>query len=310
MNKKTTAKKKNSVLLVDDSQFSTCALKKILDPEYIIYVASNGKTAINMAAKHSPDVILLDIIMSGMDGFEVISELKNTPETREIPVIFLTGLDSSEDEEKGLALNAADYISKPFSPAVVKLRVRNQVQIVNYIRTIQRLGLFDTLTELPNRLSFNEKLDKEWNKAISRKNPIGILMMDLDKFKLYNDTYGHVQGDILLRSASKIFKKTLTRAADFVARWGGEEFVVLLPGADEKRAAMIAENIRANIESLIVSCADGTPTGTTISIGANSIIPDSDSSADLFITQADTVLYEAKKNGRNRVCFYEHGENL
>jgi len=304
MNDRLINRKKNSVLLVDDSAFNTDTLKKILEQDYIIYVASGGQEAVDKAIKYLPDVILLDIVMQGMDGFETIEILKNTVETRDIPVIFITGLDSSEDEEKGLSLNAADYISKPFSPAIVNLRVRNQVQLVNQIRTIRRLSLFDTLTDIPNRLSFNMRLDEEWKKAVKRQNSICLLIMDLDKFKLYNDKYGHVQGDILLQNVAKVSQRTVTRSSDFAARWGGEEFVVLLPNTDAKRAADIAESIRANIASMVVPCLDGTPTGATISIGVSIMMPCESSSKDTLITQADTALYDAKSTGSNCVRFF------
>ena len=296
---------KNSVLIVDDSKFNITALSQILHPEYTIHVAKNGQEGIEAAKSFLPDVILLDIVMQGMDGFEVIANLKNSLETREIPVIFITGLNSSENEEKGLALDAADYISKPFSRAIVKLRVKNQIQIVNQIRTIKRLSMVDTLTEIPNRLSFNDRLHIEWGRAKREKTSLGILMMDLDRFKLYNDTYGHVQGDILLKKAAETFVQTLKRSTDFIARWGGEEFAALLPGTDIKGAVDVAEYIRNNIENMTVLCAaDGCETSITVSIGANSVIPESNSSIDNFISQADTALYKAKANGRNRVCCY------
>ena len=296
--------KKNSILIVDDAQFNIMSLTKILSPKYTLHVATNGIEAINAAKVFLPDVILLDILMKGMDGFEVITALKNTVETREIPVIFITALNSYEDEEKGLLLNAADYISKPFSPAIIELRVRNQMQIVNQINTIKRLIMFDALTDIPNRRSFNERLGIEWRRAVQNQTSIGILMMDLDKFKVYNDTYGHMQGDVLLQSAAKNFEHALRRASDFVARWGGEEFAALLPDADKNKTEEIAEKMRANIESMVVLCANGLETKTTVSIGANSIVPTVESSIDAFITQADTALYEAKEKGRNRVCTF------
>lgn len=296
--------KKNSVLIVDDSQFNITVLTQILTSEYITYVAKNGKEALVAAKNFLPDVILLDIVMSGMNGFEVITELKSMAETCEIPIIFITALDNREDEERGLSLNAADYIGKPFSPAIVKLRVRNQVQIVNQIRAIKHLSMFDTLTEIPNRRSFNDRLHVEWERAIREKINIGMLMMDVDKFKRYNDTYGHMQGDILLQKAAQNFEQTLRCSSGFVARWGGEEFAVLLPNSDKEYAMEIAEKIRDNIAKMAVLCGS-LQTSATISIGANDIVPKKNSSIDTFISQADFALYEAKEQGRNRVCFYD-----
>ena len=297
--------KKNSILIVDDEKSNLMVLTHILSPEYTIYTAKDGQDAINKAGKLLPDLILLDIIMPEMDGYEVLTTLKNSAETRKIPVIFITGLDSSEDEEKGLVLKAADYIGKPFRPAIVKLRVGNQIQIVNQMRTIERLSMIDQLTNIPNRRSFDNRLNMEWNRAIREKAPISLLMTDVDKFKVYNDTYGHQQGDTVLQTVAAVYSRTLKRSGDFAARWGGEEFVVLLPNSDKNGALMVAEQIRANVESEIIPIPDGGNTKVTISIGVNTLMPTSDSSLEGFVSGADTALYTAKETGRNRVCMYE-----
>jgi diguanylate cyclase (GGDEF)-like protein len=297
--------KKNSVLVVDDEKSNLMVLTHILSQDYAIYTAKDGQDAINKAMKFLPDLILLDIVMPEMDGYEVLATLKKTEETQEIPVIFITGLNSSEDEEKGLVLNAADYINKPFRPAIVKLRVRNQMQIVNQIRTIERLSMVDQLTDIPNRRSFDNRLNMEWSRAIREKTSISLLMMDVDKFKVYNDTYGHQQGDIVLQTVASVFQQTLKRPGDFAARWGGEEFAVLLPLSDSSGALMVAEQIRANVESAVIPCQDGGTTKVTISIGVNTECPGCDSLIDSFISSADSALYTAKANGRNRVCLYE-----
>lgn len=164
--------------------------------------------------------------------------------------------------------------------------------------------MFDTLTEIPNRRSFNDRLHVEWERAIREKINIGMLMMDVDKFKRYNDTYGHMQGDILLQKAAQNFEQTLRCSSGFVARWGGEEFAVLLPNSDKEYAMEIAEKIRDNIAKMAVLCGS-LQTSATISIGANDIVPKKNSSIDTFISQADFALYEAKEQGRNRVCFYD-----
>ena len=294
--------KKNSILIVDDEKANLIVLTHILSQEYTIYTAKDGQDAINKAGKLLPDLILLDIIMPEMDGYEVLTTLKNTEETRAIPVIFITGLDSSEDEEKGLVLKAADYISKPFRAAIVKLRVGNQIQIVNQLRTIERLSMIDQLTNIPNRRSFDNRLNMEWNRAIREKAPISLLMMDVDKFKNYNDTYGHQQGDLVLQTVASVYSKTLKRSGDFAARWGGEEFAVLLPMTDMCGALPIAENIRANIESTVIPAPDGTSTVVTVSIGVHSQTPSQNDSMDDFISKADNALYTAKETGRNRVC--------
>ena len=297
--------KKNSILIVDDEKSNLMVLTHLLGREYAIYTAKDGRDAIDKAGKLLPDIILLDILMPEMDGYEVLAELKNSNETRDIPIIIITGLSSSEDEEKGLALKAADYISKPFHAAIVKLRVSNQIKIVNQLRTIKRLSMVDRLTDIPNRRNFDARLNMEWLRAIREKTPISLLMIDVDKFKPYNDTYGHQQGDAALKIVAQICTRTIRRPGDFAARWGGEEFAVLLPVSDSNGASIISEKIRVNVENTVIPCPNGRATKVTISIGVNTEFPRYGSSLDNFISRADSVLYAAKQKGRNIVCLYE-----
>jgi diguanylate cyclase (GGDEF)-like protein len=292
---------KNSILIVDDETTNLMVLTHILGSEYIILTAKDGANAIEKATEYIPDLILLDIIMPEMNGYDVLAALKESDKTRKIPVIFITGLSSSEDEEKGLSLEAADYISKPFKAQIVRLRVKNQIQIINQLRTIERLSMIDQLTGMFNRRSFDDRLGVEWKQAIRQNQPISILIVDIDKFKKYNDTYGHQQGDVVLQTVSSILLQSLKRPTDFAARWGGEEFVVLLPGTDSDGAMEVAEKIRLNVEKERISIVDGSTTKVTISIGMNTQFPDQGSSSDLFFSNADKALYKAKDLGRNRV---------
>jgi len=297
--------KKNTLLIVDDENANLKVLTHILGSDFTIYTASNGLNALQKAKELQPDLILLDILMPGMDGYETLSTIKNTEEIKKIPVVFITGLDSEEDEEKGLSLDAADYITKPFSVPIVKLRVRNQIQIVNQLRTIERLSMIDQLTNLPNRRSFDIRLSVEWKQAIREKLPISLLMLDLDKFKDLNDTYGHQSGDIVLKYLADVFQRSLKRPSDFTARWGGEEFIVLLPNTPLDGAIDVAENIRVNVENSIIKNIDGTNFKITVSIGVTSIIPVHNSSTEMFIAKADKAMYLAKEAGRNKVISVE-----
>jgi len=290
------------ILIVDDEKMNIIALAHFLKPQYEIIVAVDGASALEAAEKHLPDIILLDIIMPDMNGFDVLVKLKNSAATMDIPVIFLTGLSDAGDEEKGLSLGAVDYITKPFNQSVVKARIKTQLKIVEYVHTIEKLCMLDALTGLSNRRGFDTRLDVEWGRAYREKKMLGLIMLDIDKFKIYNDTYGHPQGDILLQAVAEVITRTLNRPADFAARWGGEEFMILLPDTTIEGTVNIAEQIRLNIKNTIVPCADGINTSTTISLGADSIIPDDgDSSADL-IAGVDKLLYAAKNSGRNRTC--------
>jgi diguanylate cyclase (GGDEF)-like protein len=292
---------KNSILIIDDELSNLKLLTHILESDYTIYIAKNGANGIEKAKELMPDLILLDIVMPEIDGYEVLVALKSCEETKQIPVVFISELASDEDEEKGLSLDAADYISKPFSPKIAKLRVRNQIQIINQMRTIDSLSKIDQLTGIPNRRSFDERINAEWNRAIRDYVPISILMIDVDKFKIYNDTYGHQQGDIVLQVVAKVFTQSLMRSTDFVARWGGEEFTVLLPGTTLSGALSIAEHIRENVENALIPFEGVSNTKVTVSIGVNSLMPRQNIPIDLFIAAADEALYTAKKTGRNKV---------
>jgi len=293
---------KNTILIVDDETANIRVLSHVLRPEYTIYIAKDGQTAIKTAVNVVPDLILLDIIMPDMSGYDVIAELKNCDITMEIPVIFITGLSSVEDEEKGFLLGAVDYITKPFNDTIVRVRVRQHLQTLRHLRMIKRMGEIDPLTDIPNRRGFNERLEVEWTHAIRNNSTLSILMIDIDHFKRYNDTYGHLQGDVLLQAIAGIFHQTLVRSTDYVARWGGEEFTVLLSGTDLHGALKIAERIRSNVENTAVPRAAGSDTRVTISIGVYSQSPRAGDLASDFVTGADKALYAAKNSGRNKVC--------
>jgi len=293
---------KNSILIVDDEKANLMYLSSILSPDYSVYVTKLGEDAINKATELSPDLILLDILMPEMDGYEVLTKLKSSEATWNIPVIFVTGLSSIEDEAKGLSLGTADYITRPFSDAIVKLRVGNQIRIVNQMRTIEQLSMVDQLTRIANRRSFDQRLNAEWRRAIREKSQISVMMLDVDNFKTYNDTYGHPQGDTVLQTVADVITQTLMRSSDFVARWGGEEFAILLPATHMEGALMVAEQIRANVESTAIPCHDFTTTYVTVSIGVYSQSPTRRDLVDNFISKADHALYTAKKTGKNKVC--------
>ena len=297
--------KKNTLLIVDDEESNLKVLTHILGQDYIIYTATGGNNAIEKAMIYLPDLILLDILMPEMDGYETLAEIKNLEYIKKIPIIFISGLDSAEDEEKGLSLDAVDYITKPFAPANVRLRVRKQIQIINQMYSIERLSMIDQLTNLPNRRSFDDRLVMEWKKAIREQTTISMLMMDLDRFKAVNDSYGHLQGDIVLQAIASIFPKSFKRPCDFAARWGGEEFAVLLPNTPLDSAVEIAEKIRSDVENTPMPGLDDIKIKITISIGVTSLIPSKNSSIYEFTSNADKALYAAKQAGRNKVMVSE-----
>lgn len=240
-----------SILVVDDDRSNLDVLSFILKPQYTVQVAKSGLSALKRAQEQQPDLILLDVLMPDMNGFEVLAELKASDSTRHIPVIFITGLGRAEDEERGFLLGAVDYIVKPFKASTIKARVRTHMRIVKQIRTIERLCLIDGLTDIPNRRSLDQHLETEWNSARREKTPLSLLIVDVDRFKNFNDTHGHPQGDVLLQSLAQTLLSVLKRPRDFAARMGGEEFAVLLPDTMLPGALAIAEELRKDRKSVV-----------------------------------------------------------
>ena len=292
--------KEFSILIADDEKMNVDMLGGILSPMYNLLVSRNGSRAVELAKEHTPDLILLDVLMPDMTGFEVIKILKGDEKTVNIPVIFITGLSSAEDEARGFALGAVDYITKPFNKAVVKARVNTHLRIVDQMRIIKNIGLIDPLTKIANRRGFENRLTVEWSRAIRDQTPLSLLMMDIDMFKNYNDTNGHLQGDMALKTFVEVSVNSLMRDIDFIARWGGEEFVILLPGTAENGAIQIAERVRSNVEALSIPSDEGGDTRITVSIGVITVVPNMNSSITDFIKKADKALYKAKETGRNR----------
>jgi diguanylate cyclase (GGDEF)-like protein len=293
-----------TLLVVDDEKQNRTLLTELLQDDYQIILAKNGIQALQKAQEHLPDLILLDVLMPQMDGFNVIRALKANDLTRHIPVIFVSALDSAADEELGLELGAVDYIAKPFHPPIVRVRVRNHLQAVHQRRLLEQLALIDSLTEIPNRRRFTEVYEREWRRCKRSNSPLSLLMVDVDHFKVFNDTYGHAAGDQVLRRVAQTIQAALNRSSDFVARYGGEEFVVVLPDIDAGGAQAVAEKLRVEVEHLQISYPEsGTSPWLTISLGGATQVPMlSEVDAGLF-GNADRSLYAAKHGGRNRVLW-------
>ena len=297
---------KNSILIVDDDTVSIWPLSVYLEDDYKIYSAENGQDAINAAEKYLPDLILLDLILPGIDGYALITQLKKSIKTQNIPVIFITSFE--QGEEKGLSLGASDYITKPFNLPIVKHRIDNQMKILHQLRAIESLSLTDHLTGLPNRRSFDLRLQMEWSRVGRENSPLSILIIDVNKFKYYNDSFGHQQGDLALQAIGNAFRDVLKRDSDFASRWGGDEFVVLLPNTDSKGAMKVREKIRKHIEAMEVPCSNKLAMKITVSIGINIRLPEHDNSIEDFILGADMALYDAKHSGKDRVSTYNSTE--
>ncbi|MBF0421992.1 MAG: diguanylate cyclase [Magnetococcales bacterium] len=325
------SKERDSILIVDDERFNLTVLKDLLDPLYDIMVAKNGEQALKRSfSSPPPELIILDIMMPEMDGYQVIRQLKNDPVTRDIPVIFITAIGDANSEEKGLSLGAVDYITKPFSPAVVLARVKTHLglkhslqnertlnkqlstlnsdladknnQLVELNKRLRDLASIDGLTGIPNRRRFDEFLHQEWNRALRDQTPLSLILMDIDFFKPYNDNYGHAEGDDCLKKVARTMAASITRGIDLLARYGGEEFVCVLPDTDTSGMTKVGNRLReAIIAQKIPHEHSKAASHVTISMGGVSTIPDRQFLPENLIQSADQFLYKAKKQGRNRL---------
>jgi len=300
-------KPKPCVLLIDDSPLELRALSMMLSDSCDLLVAKDGQSGIDLAVKNSVNLILLDLNMPGKSGFEVLYDLKNMPETKNVPVIIVTGSESANDEVRGLGLGAADFIRKPLVEAIVNLRVNLHLQLREHIKSVEKLSLIDGLTGISNRRGFEKIIKSEWRRAMRKGEWLGMLILDIDRFKSFNDKYGHLNGDICLKTIANVMVEAISRGHDNVFRWGGEEFMAILPDTSIGGVIAVAERLRVKIEQTPIYIGVDT-TFVTASIGVGSIIPaigqECDKAAqDKFFEQIDKALYQAKSEGRNRVKF-------
>ena len=304
------ANERACVLVIDDSPMELRALSMILSATYDVKIAKDGYVGLELAIRNRVDLILVDLSMPGMSGFEVLKALKEDEDLSEVPVIIVTGSESGDDEVKGLEMGAADFIRKPFLDAVVKLRVGLHLQLRRQLKLVEGFSLMDGLTGIGNRRNFDQTILSEFRRSARAKEPIGLLMVDIDNFKRFNDRYGHINGDTCLKVVAKAMADVALRGSDFVFRWGGEEFIVLLSQTPLEGAVVFAERLRQTIEELPMYCGDEV-TSATVSIGVGATYPavslikdrDTDFEDDIkeFMININKALHRAKANGRNRV---------
>lgn len=292
-----------SVLIVDDAPVNIQVLVHALKQTYRVRVANGGLRALSIAESDDPpDIILLDIMMPELDGYEVCRRLRQNPKTMGIPIIFVTTQNDEENEAFGLNLGAVDYITKPFSIPVVKARVHTHLQLKRRTEMLESLAMIDGLTGVANRRNLDQILERGWRKAERDGSSLGLIMIDIDEFKAYNDNYGHGAGDECLRQVAGTIEASLGRACDSVGRYGGEEFVVILPDTDRVGTINVAEKIRANVSAQKIPHAFAkTDDHITISLGCKAMPFDKGVTCVDLLKQVDQALYQAKEQGRNRV---------
>jgi len=294
---------RQKILIADDSQPVVDMLSAVLGEDYEVMVAPSGQAAIEMAIDRQPDLILLDVVMPGLDGFEVCRRLRAEERTQRIPIVFITGLNAIEDERRGLELGAIDFIAKPIQAAIVRLRVRNHLELKRYRDFLEDLSLVDGLTGIGNRRRFDEFLIREWRRSRRARAPMALVLLDVDYFKAFNDHYGHGAGDDCLREVAATLAMLVRRPGDLCARYGGEEFAAILPQTDLNGARTLAERIREAVLALEIP-HDGSAVSPylTVSIGIAASNPSAAEEPEDLLRGADRRLYEAKSAGRNRVA--------
>ena len=299
---KTLESQNSTILVIDDDQNTVDLITNLFVSKNTVLTTSNGKDGLAIAKKERPDLVLLDVVIPDMDGHMVCSHLKATLETETIPIIFLSSKNRIEDELAALDLGAIDFISKPIIPQIVEARVKNQLSQKRTRDLLETMSAVDALTTVPNRRRFDEYLDQEWRRATRNNYALSLLMIDIDHFKPYNDTYGHQMGDKCLRSVATEIKQHLRRSSDMVARYGGEEFSVILPDTPSNSALALAERIWSGIGDLKIEHAGSdSASHLTVSIGAATRIPGKKQSLPQLIEAADKNLYHSKRNGGNRI---------
>ncbi len=309
------------ILIVEDSRANLAVLRQYVEQfGATALCAESGETALQLYEQNCPDLILLDIVLPGMDGLAVARQVRAMEKGGDwTPIIFLSSLGKDDDIEKGIAAGGDDYLLKPISEIVLGAKIRAmqrlvlmRASLVSLTRKLDaanqeliRISSSDGLTGIANRRYFDEALSLEWRRARRHSNPVALLMCDVDYFKLYNDTYGHLAGDECLRQVARSISRHSERPSDTVARFGGEEFAVVLAETSIGGALMVAEKIRHGIRELNIT-HDSSPFGhVTLSIGIASAAPGFDNPPDDLIAAADKALYHAKQEGRDRVCRFD-----
>ena len=291
-----------TILIVDDTVSNLDIVSDFL-VDYDVIAIDNGADAINIINSEKIDLILLDIVMPGMDGYEVCKLLKNHKKTKDIPIIFLSSKSDEDSIEMAYDIGGIDYVTKPFKPKELLAKVKRELYLQDLQEELKFLASTDPMTKLYNRRYFTKTSESLLDLAQREKTQSAIIMLDIDKFKNINDAYGHKVGDDVIISLSKTLQE-FTRKSDVVSRWGGEEFVILLPNTDLDGAFTIAQKIRVTVESFSLPLDDSEEVKFTVSLGVSMVDAQNDLNIEAAINRADEALYDAKESGRNRVCTF------
>ena len=285
------------ILLIDDSEDVHKLVRAILASEkYDVHSATEPGYGITLAASERPDLILLDVDMPGMNGFEVCKQLKANPETSGCPIMFLTSVSASRNKVEGLGIGAHDYVTKPFNPDELRARVKASLRTRKVIQSLEEQSLIDSLTGLGNRRMLDRRTKAENGIRIRSGNPLSLILLDIDQFKAINDNYGHAVGDNVLKSAGAVLTR-LCRAEDVACRLGGDEFVILAPGTNFADAGAFAERIRKGISEITVSVMPRSIIDSkSLQIACSAGVAEATGQYDsLLLERADDAMYKSKR---------------
>ena len=299
----------DKVLIVDDSLVQAAQLKSMIDQELEVTIVHTAVEGLREAGTGEYSLILLDLILPDMDGFTMLKELQEREAARHVPVIIITSLSAIEHEQRGLALGAVDYVLKPFHPTLIRARVNTHIKLYQYRRLAEEQSVTDWLTGVANRRRHDQGSISMWQEAVRLRLPISVCMMDIDKFKVYNDSFGHPAGDKGITAVAKAAESYLRRETDFFARYGGEEFVALMLGEETEGAFEHMKIIRQAVEDLHIPQSPEVSPWVTVSIGGITLVPQTESRYETILKIADTMLYDAKRFGRNQVVWTDGGLN-
>ncbi len=309
LDQSTSSTRRARLLVVDDQPINIQALYQTFAADHQVLMATNGEQALELCASKQPDLVLLDVVMPGMDGFEVCRRLKEDEATRDIPVIFVTAQNDEVAETRGLDAGAVDFISKPINPTIVRARVRTHLTLKAQADLLREWVYTDGLTGAHNRRYFDERLAIEWSRAVRSGSALSVVLLDVDFFKRYNDFYGHQAGDECLRRVATALKACVRRPSDLVARYGGEEFVCLLPDTDLAGAMTVAEELGQLLFVQQIAHADSSVAKVvTVSLGVCCKRAGAGGTAQALMREADAQLYVAKARGRHQASGAEMHE--
>nr|WP_199040353.1 diguanylate cyclase [Dyella sp. ASV24] len=289
------------LLIVDDQPVNIRALHQIFSDDHDVFMATNGADAIAFCEASQPDLVLLDVVMPALSGLDVCRALKGNPATADIPVIFVTSLNEPEEEGACWDVGGVDFITKPINAKTTRNRVRAHLTLKHQADLLRQLAWVDGLTGIPNKRQVDARSEEEFRRCKRDALPLAVAIVDIDYFKAFNDTYGHLAGDDCLRSVAQAIQSSLQRPGDFAGRMGGEEFIGIFPATGLQEATELVRRIDSAIRALRIPHVGGIDGEVTVSIGVVSATPRGDVSVAAFVEQADRALYQAKQQGRARV---------